>query len=312
MKKKNFLFAFAVILALCFSLVGCAGPSTSEPPKESASSDNATPAPTEDAGASQGPSSTEPNAVESTPTVKEDNLETSTFNLNGVEFKMILVEGGTFTMGNDERAKGRGTQVSNQAGEHQVTLSSYLIGETEVTRALWDEVMNGRHSDSDLNYPVASVTVPDCRTFVERLNEKAHAAGIIPADKNFHIPTEAQWEFASKGGNESKGYTYAGSNTLSEVGWTSDDGGSVHAVKQKKPNELGIYDMSGNVYEWVADYAAPYPTEAQTDPLNSTPSNDYIKRGGSFYYNDDYRFTSTYRYFYSATDYTIGLRIGLS
>lgn len=239
-------------------------------------------------------------------------METATYSLNGVEFKMILVEGGTFTMGNDARARGKGTQVSNQAGEHQVTLSSYLIGETEVTIALWNEVMNGRHSDSDLNYPVASVTVPECRTFVERLNEKAHAAGIIPADQNFHLPTEAQWEFAAKGGNKSKGYTYAGSNTLSEVGWTSDDGGSVHAVKQKKPNELGIYDMSGNVYEWVADYAAPYSTEAQTDPCNTTRSSDYIKRGGSFYYNDDYRFTSTYRYFYSATDYTIGLRIGLS
>ncbi len=225
---------------------------------------------------------------------------------------MILVEGGTFTMGSDTRAKGKGTQVSNQAGEHQVTLSSYSIGETEVTRALWNEVMNGSHKEDDLKYPVASVTVPDSHAFVENLNKKAHAAGIIPADKNFHMLTEAQWEFAAKGGNKSKSYTYAGSNTLSEVGWTSSDGSNVHMVKQKKPNELGIYDMSGNVYEWVADYAAPYSTEAQTDPNNTTPSDNYIKRGGSFYYNDDYRFTSTYRYFYSATDYTIGLRIGLS
>jgi len=238
-------------------------------------------------------------------------LKTTTYNLNGVEFKMILVEGGTFTMGSDTRAKGRGTQVSNQAGEHRVSLSSYLIGETEVTCALWSEVMNSSHRGNDLNYPVASVTVPQCRTFVDRLNKKAHAAGIIPADRNFHMLTEAQWEFAAKGGNDSRGYTYAGSNTLSEVGWTSNDGGSAHAVKQKKPNELGIYDMSGNVYEWVADYAAPYSIEPQTDPCNTAPSNNYIKRGGSFYYNDDYRFTCTYRYFYSSTDNTIGLRIGL-
>ena len=243
---------------------------------------------------------------------EKSDLETATYNLNGVEFRMIWVEGGTFTMGSDARAKGSGTQVSNQAGEHQVTLSSYLIGETEVTRALWNEVMNGSYREDDLNYPVASVTVPDCRTFVERLNEKAHAAGIIPDDQNFHMLTEAQWEFAAKGGNQSKGYTYAGSNTLSDVGWTSSDGSRVHAVKLKKPNELGIYDMSGNVYEWVADYAAPYSTDAQTNPCNTTPSSDYIKRGGSFYYNDDYRFTCTYRYFYSSTDYTIGLRIGLS
>jgi|GEM_PF-654185 len=235
----------------------------------------------------------------------------TTFDLNGVTFKMVTVEGGTFTMGSDERAKGGGTQVSNQKGEHQVTLSTYMIGETEVTRALWNEVMRGTHSNSDLNYPIASVTVADCLAFIKKLNEKAHEAGIIPTDKNFYLPTEAQWEFASKGGNESKGYTYSGSNNLSEVGWTSSDGSSVHPVKKKKPNELGIYDMSGNVYEWVADYAAPYTTEPKTDPCNTTPSNNHIKRGGSFYYNDPYRFTSTYRYFYSATDYTIGLRIVL-
>lgn len=235
----------------------------------------------------------------------------TTYNLNGVEFKMVNVEGSTFTMGSDERAQGNGTQVGNQAGEHQVTLSAFMIGETEVTRALWNEVMNGSHSSNDLKYPIASVTVPQCRVFIQKLNEKARALGIIPADKNFYLPTEAQWEFAAKGGNKSKGYTYAGSNNLSEVGWTSSDGSSVHAVKLKKPNELGIYDMSGNVYEWVADYAAPYTTEPKTDPCNTTPSNNYIKRGGSFYYNDPYRFTTTYRYFYSATDYTIGLRIAL-
>ncbi|WP_426791838.1 formylglycine-generating enzyme family protein [Sphingobacterium sp. WOUb80] len=240
-----------------------------------------------------------------------DTINKTAYNLNGVAFKMVTVEGGTFTMGSDQRAQGGGTQVSNQAGEHQVTLSTYMIGETEVTIALWNEVMTGKHSEKDNKYPVASVTVPDCREFVKKLNEKAYAAGIIPADKNFYLPTEAQWEFAAKGGNKSKGYTYAGSNDLSEVGWTSDDGSSVHPVKQKKPNELGLYDMSGNVYEWVADYAAPYTAEAQTDPCNTKPSSNYIKRGGSFYYNDPYRFTSTYRYFYSSTDYTIGLRIAL-
>ncbi|MFT3750212.1 MAG: SUMF1/EgtB/PvdO family nonheme iron enzyme [Agriterribacter sp.] len=240
-----------------------------------------------------------------------DTANKTTYKLNGVAFAMITVEGGTFTMGSDERAKGGGTQLSNQAGKHQVTLSTFMIGETEVTRALWNEVMKGKHSESDLKYPIASVTVPDCHLFVQKLNEKAHAAVIIPADKNFYLPTEAQWEFAAKGGNNSKGYTYAGSNSLSEVGWTSDDGSSVHPVKQKKPNELGLYDMSGNVYEWVADYAAPYGTEPQTNPCNTTASDNYIKRGGSFYYNDPYRFTTTYRYFYSSTDYTIGLRIAL-
>lgn len=240
------------------------------------------------------------------------DLRTATYDLNGVKFTMVLVEGGTFTMGDDERAAEGGTQVENQAGEHEVTLSAFTIGETEVTQALWDQVIHGSHDAGDLDVPVASITVADSREFVEKLNEQAHAADLIPEDREFHMLTEAQWEFAARGGNESQGFRYAGSDDLAEVGWTSDDGPTVHPVKQKKPNELGLYDMSGNVYEWVADYAAPYPSQAQTDPLNDAPSSDHIKRGGSFYYNDDYRFTTTYRYFYSATDHTIGLRIGLS
>ncbi len=304
MTKNRTLLALASVLAVSVSVAGCSADSS---PETQAPSISTTPEPTEQASASEQPTS----PATETPAV-EDSLETATYDLDGVEFTMILVDGGTFTMGNDARAREGGTQVENQAGEHEVTLSPYLIGETEVTRALWNQVMNGSHRDDDLQYPVASITVPDAHEFIERLNEQAHAAGIIPADRNFHMLSEAQWEFAAKGGNESQGYLYAGSDDLSEVGWTSDDGGSVHAVKQKKPNELGLYDMSGNVYEWVADYAAPYPSEPQTDPVNTTPSNNYIKRKGSFYYNDPYRFTTTYRYFYSATDHTIGLRIGLS
>ena len=303
--KKHISILLAMVLS-CLLFAGCSNTAKGIDESNTENQD------TTNNSASSKEMETTDNTLKNTETPsKSDMLQTSTYDLNGVEFKMILVEGGTFTMGNDERATGRGTQVSNQKGEHQVTLSSFLIGETEVTRALWYEVMNGSYSNDDLDYPIASVTVPDCRKFVEMLNEKAHAAGIIPDDMNFHMLTEAQWEYAAKGGNQSMGYVYAGSNDLSEVGWTSDDGGSVHKVKQKKANELGIYDMSGNVYEWVADYAAPYSTEAQTDPCYTTSTNDYIKRGGSFYYNDDYRFTTTYRYFYSATDYTIGLRIGL-
>lgn len=294
-KKKTSLAAIATGLALTLTAVGCSGQTESEP-----QSTNSTPE------APATPETTEP----ATPASGE--LATATYDLDGVRFTMIVVEGGTFTMGDDERAAEGGTQVANQAGEHEVTLSSYTIGETEVTQALWDQVMNGSFDEGDAQYPVASITVPDSREFIERLNEQAHAAGIIPDDRNFHMLTEAQWEFAAKGGKDTQGFRYAGSDDLTEVGWTSDDGPSVHPIKQKKPNELGLYDMSGNVYEWVADYAAPYPSQAQTDPLNDTPSDNYIKRGGSFYYNDEYRFTTTYRYFYSATDHTIGLRIGLS
>lgn len=292
MLKKNLLIAAAASTALGVTVTGCSGA------QESTSSTRT------NSPATEAPGTPQP--------APEGELQTATYDLGGVEFTMVLVDGGTFTMGDDERATEGGTQVENQAGEHEVTLSPYTIGETEVTQALWDQVMNGSHDDDSTDVPVASITVPDSREFIDRLNEQAHAAGIIPEDRNFHMLTEAQWEFAAKGGNDSEGFRYAGSDDLAEVGWTSDDGPNVHPVMQKQPNELGLYDMSGNVYEWVADYAAPYPDEAPSDPLYDQETDDYIKRGGSFYYNDEYRFTTTYRYFYTATDHTIGLRIGLS
>ena len=292
MVEKNLLRIMSISTALGLAIGGCSSSEEPEPPAQTSTLDSEQ-AKTQDLAS-------------------EEVLETATYDLAGVEFTMILVEGGTFIMGDDKRAGDTGTQVENQAGEHEVTLSSYMIGETEVTQALWDQVMNGSRDNGSVDTPVASITVPDSKEFITRLNEQAHDAGIIPESQNFHMLTEAQWEFSAKGGNNSKGFRYAGSDDLDEVAWTSDDGPNVHPVRQKQPNELGLYDMSGNVYEWVADYAAPYPKEDQTDPLYDQETDNYIKRGGSFYYNDEYRFTTTYRYFYAATDYTIGLRIGLS
>ena len=241
-----------------------------------------------------------------------EDLKTSAYTLGEASFTMIRVEGGTFTMGANDR-------LSDQSPEHKVTLSSYLMGETEVTQALWEEVMGSNPSRSNIgdDYPVENVTWTKSHDFVDRLNERMHTEGLTPDDVNFYIPSEAQWEYAAKGGNKSQGYIYSGSNNLSDVGWTSNEDGRIsHKVKLKTPNELGLYDMSGNVYEWVADYYAPYSANAQTNPCNLTninSSRQVIKRGGSFWYNDAERYTCTYRYAYyeNVTDESIGLRICL-
>ena len=227
------------------------------------------------------------------------------FTLNGVEWKMIMVEKGTFMMGSDNSGQ------SNEKPAHQVTLTQdYLMGQTEVTEALWNLAM-GR-SGGRTEYPIASVTRDQCQTFVDNLNALMHEAG-MPAEWNFKMPTEAQWEFAARGGNKSKGYKYCGSDNLDEVAWTSANHSSsaANAVAKKKPNELGLYDMSGNVYEWVFDYPNDYPSTPQTDPCYATRKNQYIKRGGSIYYSDSYRFTPHYRYYYGGTDWTIGFRLCL-
>lgn len=236
--------------------------------------------------------------------------ENQTYTINNVEFKMIYVEAGTFTMGSSD------TDVAySESPAHKVTLTKdYFIGETEVTEGLWNAVMNSSSGDNTM--PKTSITWTQAHTFVDKLNEIAHEQGIIPDDSNFILPTEAQWEYAAKGGNKSKGYKYSGSNNINDVAVTRENSGSSSPiqVKTKKANELGIYDMSGNAYEWVNDYAGSYSSEDQVDPQNTTKSSSYVKRGGSNYHNfssESYLFTTTGRYFYGSTDWTIGFRIAL-
>ena len=164
--------------------------------------------------------------------------------------------------------------------------------------------------------PKTSVTWNEAHTFADRLTEIAQEQGLISDGMRFRLPTEAQWEFAAKGGNQSKGYLYAGGNDINEVAVTLENSGSSSPidVKTKLPNELGLYDMSGNAYEWVDDYGGSYSADEQVDPQNTTASRQYVKRGGSNYHNfssESYLFTTTGRYFYSSTDWTIGLRICL-
>ena len=215
------------------------------------------------------------------PVVPPDPID-ETFTVNGVTFTMVGVRGGTFLMGGTEE---QGSDVtSSELPVREVTLSSnFSIGQTEVTQALWLAVMGVNPSyfspnsgyPNDLSRPVEQVSWIDCQEFISRLN------GLT--GRTFRLPTEAEWEFAARGGVMSLGYKYSGSNNLDEVGWYNGNSNSVpQSVGTKAPNELGLYDMSGNVYEWVEDWYNTYPDEAQTDPICTEGSIPYrVTRGGS-------------------------------
>ena len=206
-----------------------------------------------------------------------------TITVNGVSFNMITVEGGTFTMGATDE---QGTDLHESVPVHQVTLSSYSIGETEVTQTLWQAVMGSNPSffTSDLNNPVEQVSWDDCQEFITKLNQLT--------GKTFRLPTEAEWEYAARGGNKSKGYVYSGSNNPDDVAWywysipynpeTGTRFGS-QPVGTKVSNELGIYDMSGNVEEWVYDWYGNYSDDAQINPTGPESGSEHVTRGGGFY-----------------------------
>lgn len=193
-------------------------------------------------------------------------------------FMMKYVEGGSFIMGNSDEEVDEKDRVYLGTPAHQVTLSSYYIGETEVTQALWYSVMgNNPSKDKGKRRPVTNVTWEDCQQFIEKLNKMT--------GKTFRLPTEAEWEYAARGGNKSHGYTYSGSNLLDDVAWYSKRRESciLHNVKSRQPNELGIYDMSGNVSEWCQDwYHDLYESSPQTDPSGPASGSERVIRGGSF------------------------------
>ena len=230
---------------------------------------------------------TQSGATPVTPPSSQDR----TFTVGGVTFKMIAVEGGTFTMG--ATSEQGSDAVSDEKPTHSVTLSSYSIGETEVTQALWQAVM-GQNPTSDGsqwsstyglggNYPAYYVSWYDCQDFIRRLNALT--------GENFRLPTEAEWEYAARGGNKSRGYKYAGSNTLGNVAWYWDNipsqssgsaGYGTQVVATKSPNELGLYDMSGNVWEWCQDRYGDYSSGSQTNPTGPGSGHYRVIRGGSW------------------------------
>ena len=207
--------------------------------------------------------------------VTPDPAETQTFTVNGVTFNMVAVEGGTFTMG--ATAEQGSDAFDREKPAHQVTLSSYSIGQTEVTQALWQAVMGSNPSSftGDLQRPVERVSWNDCQTFINKLNELT--------GKQFRLPTEAEWEYAARGGNRSQGYKYAGSNTIGDVAWYTDNSSrTTHPVATKAPNELGLYDMSGNVWEWCQDWYGSYSSDVQTNPTGPSSGFSRVYRGGGW------------------------------
>ena len=192
--------------------------------------------------------------------------------IKGVRYEMVWVRGGTFRMG--ATSEQSGDEEDNEKPVHRVTLSSYYIGKTEVTQALWMAVMgNNPSSFKGDNLPVERVSWNDCQEFVRKLNALT--------GQNFRLPTEAEWEFACRGGNNSRGYKFSGSNYIDNVAWYWDNyGGKTHPVATKSPNELGIYDMSGNVHEWCLDRYGYYSSGAQTNPVGPYGGAYRVCRGG--------------------------------
>lgn len=230
---------------------------------------------------------------------KKDNITTDGI-FKGISYdEMVFVKGGTFTMGATEE-QGTSDPESNEYPTHQVTLSDFYIGKYEVTQQLWEYVMKycGTAADgstmsayaSDVwlgsepsssygvgdYYPAYYVSWEDIvNIFIPRLNKIT--------GKTFRLPTEAEWEYAARGGNKSKGYKYSGSNTIGDVAWYYDNSSSMtYPVGTKAPNELGLYDMSGNVREWCSDWYGRYSSSAQSNPTGPFSGSYCVDRGGSW------------------------------
>jgi len=201
------------------------------------------------------------------------------FSVGDVAFKMVKVQGGTYSMGfNESDSPYLDFKVpDNEKNAHEVTLDDYEIGETEVTVGLWHAVMGTVPYLNDADEPmkpVGNVSWYDCQVFLRKLNAMT--------GRKFRLPTEAEWEYAARGGKFSRHYGFSGGNDMKSVMWFLDNADSKpQKVATRKPNELGLYDMSGNVWEWCYDRASEYTTFPQTNPIGALEGGTRILRGGS-------------------------------
>lgn len=244
---------------------------------------------------------------------KDFTSEKKNYTVKGVTFTMIPIQGGTFQMGATSEQQ---YPYEDEKPVHYVTLSDYSIGETEVTQALWEAVMgetvtqiasrnNWNTYGVGANYPMYYVSCYDCQEFINKLDSLT--------GENFRLPTEAEWEYAARGGNQSRKTQYAGSSNIDLVAWYSGNSDSkTHAVKTKQPNELGLYDMSGNVWEWCHDWYVGYNSRQQTNPQGPSFGPNRVNRGGSWYFSTRLCRSACRGYFnpaYSRSD--LGLRLAL-
>ena len=224
---------------------------------------------------------------------------------DGISIEMVKIEARTFMMGATSE------MFMPDDGEkpvHQVTLTNdYYMGKYEVTQALWQAVMSGNPSDfKGDNLPVETVSWNDCQEFISKLNSMT--------GRKFRLPTEAEWEYAARGGKKSKGYQYSGSNSIFDVAWYDGNSGNMtHPVGTKQANELGIYDMTGNVSEWCQDWKGSYSNSYQTNPTGATGGSFRVFRGGSWGSNSWYcRSSCRNSNAQDDRDYNLGLRLVLS
>ena len=250
--------------------------------------------------------------------IEEPVDEPLSFVANGVTFNMLKVMGGEYLMGASSGDVFRNDKVKNYDADardderpvHTVSLSGFYMAETEVTQGLWKAVMGtnlgweSRYGLGD-NYPVYLVSWEKTQDFVKKLNEIT--------GEHFRLPTEAEWEYAARGGKKADGCKYSGSNELDKAGWYADNsGGSTHPVKQKAPNALGLYDMSGNVWEWCYDKYGSYRRIMAYDPQGPSSGDDRVLRGGSWRDKASYCRVSSRSFFTPINSYNgYGFRLAL-
>ena len=224
---------------------------------------------------------------------------------DGANIEMIKVEAGTFMMGASPEMK---SPEGNEKPWHQVTLTNdYFIGKYEVTQSLWQAVMGSNPSSfKGDNLPVENISWIDCQEFIRKINSVS--------GKSFRLPTEAEWEYAARGGKYSRNYLYSGSDNISDVAWYKDNSGGVtHPVGLKQPNELGLFDMSGNVNEWCQDWFGAYSSSPKNNPIGAETGNCRVGRGGGWF-NITWNNLSVFRNFCPPNKFgkNLGFRLVLS